>query len=221
MEFYLNKSLENLKIFIPYNEWICDEKCTDTRLIEVVEEWKTIPLYNNAYMASSFGRIKSITRAIHKKNGVYFSRQEQICTQTFDKRRYLRVGLSEKGVQRTNMVHRMVSLAFHPNPENKRTVNHKIAIKTKNTVNNLEWSTDKENKAHAIEHGLAIVCKNGFGKEHWGSKPIEQLMPDGSLVRIWDCCEETKRNGFNECCVRNVLKGRQQQHKGFIWRYAS
>jgi hypothetical protein len=44
---------------------------------------------------------------------------------------------------------------------------------------------------------------------------------DGSLVKVWDCCEETKRNGFNECCVRNVLKGRQPTHKGFIWRYAS
>lgn len=221
MEFYLNKSLENLKILIPYNEWICDEKCTDTHLVEVIEEWKTIPIYNNAYMASSFGRIKSVTRTIHKSNGVYFSRQGQIFTQSFDKRGYLRVGLSEDGEQHTNMVHRMVSLAFHPNPENKRTVNHKIPIKTKNIVNNLEWSTDKENKAHAMENGLAVIHHHGFGKEHPCSKPIYQLNLDGSLVKEWSCCEETKRSGYNECCVRNVLKGRQWQYKGFFWRYAS
>lgn len=46
-------------------------------------------------------------------------------------------------------VHRLVAQAFIPNPENKRTVNHKNWIRDDNRVENLERDTYSEQERHS------------------------------------------------------------------------
>lgn len=55
---------------------------------------------------------------------------------------------------RLEMRHRVILSAFIENTKNKRTVNHIDGNKLNNSLNNLEWATDSENRQHAWDNGL-------------------------------------------------------------------
>lgn len=67
---------------------------------------------------------------------------------------YILASLFRNGFNKTIAVHRLVAIAFIPNPNNLEFVNHINGIKCDNRVENLEWCSRIENAEHAKRMGL-------------------------------------------------------------------
>ena len=63
------------------------------------------------------------------------------------------VGLRNSSGVKYRMIHRLVALAFIPNPLGLPAINHKDCNKKNNSVENLEWCTYLENARHAVANG--------------------------------------------------------------------
>ena len=60
----------------------------------------------------------------------------------------------DDGLRRSFYVHRLVAMAFIPNPENKPEINHIDGNPKNNSIDNLEWCDRFENMKHANLIGL-------------------------------------------------------------------
>jgi len=104
-------------------------------------------------------------------------------------------------------VHRLVAIAFIPNPENKREVNHIDGNKLNNNVSNLEWVTRSENEIHAMKTGLFLNSGSNNANSkylesqiHMVCKLFENKVPSMLISYI------TK---INKNTLRNIRTGRQ------------
>ena len=67
---------------------------------------------------------------------------------------YAQVTLRHNGVQVSPLLHRIVAEHFIPRQNGKNEVNHKDGNKLNNCVDNLEWTSRKENMRHSVKTGL-------------------------------------------------------------------
>lgn len=119
------------------------------------EQFSDIPGYEGRYQVSTSGVVRSVSRFVRNYYSDKVWIQGKNISALADKRGYPRVWLTDsKGKGRAIRIHKAVAITFIPNPENKRTINHKNGIKTDNRVENLEWNTDSENMKHSFKLGL-------------------------------------------------------------------
>lgn len=117
-----------------------------------MEIWKDAPGLESHFKVSNKGRCMRKAHFARTIEGSwYFADDEEVACNSGE---YARVACEDNGKTRSAAIHRLVALAFIPNPENKPVVNHIYGNKRNNAVDNLEWATYAENSQHAYRTGL-------------------------------------------------------------------
>lgn len=193
------------------------------------ETWAFIPGFEGLYMASNNGKIKSCERL--SLNG--FRIRERILRPSFEKFGYSKVVLCKDNIIKTFKIHRLVALAFIPNPENKPMVNH-IDCNTKNNcVSNLEWCTAMENYMHSVKLGRSVMRKVKIkppdrrgrhmkGKFNNGaSKKVYQYSKTNELIAEWPSISEIIRSGISGDTkgISKSCRSEAKIHNGYRWRF--
>ena len=88
------------------------------------EEWKPVVGYESKYEVSNLGNIKRVYDKTCPRDKGYIGKPIKPRVNNS----YIRVSLEDKSYA----VHRLVAEAFIPNPEGKKTVNHKDGNKANN-----------------------------------------------------------------------------------------
>lgn len=130
-----------------------------------MENWKDIIGFEGKYQVSDHGRVKALRKTVRYKDGRAYTYEEKVLSQKSNPNGYQHLNLFiSTGNAKSIDVHRAVAFAFIPNPESKREVNHINGNKADNRVDNLEWCTSKENKAHGFLTGLYKSENQGKGR---------------------------------------------------------
>lgn len=190
--------------------------------------WKSIPGYEGLYEVSNDGQVRSIDRFV-QFNGTPSKVKGKPKRTRIDTDGYPVVTLCREGVAKTMKVHRLVAMAFIPNPDNKPSVDHLNTIRTDNRVENLRWATNKENRNNAltvrhmelsqtpdsIKRGIEVRRQRG-GKH--APVRVFQFTKDGDFVAEYDTMEEAYRVIGRKLNIYAVLDKENLSAGGYLWR---
>ena len=160
-------------------------------------------------------------------------RKNNLILKGFDNGGYLRIELKNESTKKKFLIHRLVALAFIPNPENKLQVNHKDLNRRNNKLENLEWVTNQENVNHALENNptfketitnlmSALGKKNANANSAKARKPVNQLDLDGNFIKTFISGREAAKEldlafkVISKCC-----NGKCKTYKGFKFEFAN
>lgn len=120
-----------------------------------------------------------------------------------DKYGYIIYTISIDGKPITMTAHKMVALAFIPNPNNLPQINHKDENKINNKVENLEWCTSEYNNNYGSHNQNMSETKKEKGST---GKPVAMYDKNtGELLKTFVSASEAVRY-VNGKAPGNILK---------------
>lgn len=126
------------------------------------EIWKSIPGYEGLYEASNLGRIRSLDRVhltyqYQAKKKVKRKIKGRVLAQGNSRHPlYKEARLSKDGIAKTLSVHILILQAFVGLCPKGMECSHKNGNASDNRIENLEWTTRKENAQLRIVHGTQV-----------------------------------------------------------------
>ena len=168
------------------------------------EIWVNIENYNGKYQVSNYGNVRKLEK---NKIRYLFLRK--------DSGGYLQVAICYNKKKTFYLVHRLVAIAFIPNPYNHKKINHIDKDKTNNNVNNLEWCNRQYNNDYSLSKAVIQLDKNNNFIAEYKSISEASRQTGIDKVHISQCCREIKhyktaggykwkfkneKGGIKRCC---------------------
>ena len=162
------------------------------------------------YFISNLGRVKS----------EFPGKPPRIRLPSVRRYGYKNIVLSKNALTQGFYVHRLVAIAFIPNPKDLPQVNHLDGNGANNRVDNLEWCTHAENLAHARKNRGDWLAPF----RHAGAAKKAVIATDENGERLFESAVAAalavagKRNGSGN--ISNAIRSGREAY-GFHWRFAS
>ena len=158
--------------------------------ITLTEEWRPVTFneLGDSYEVSNLGRVRSLDRVCY---GLKARRVDgKVLRPSTSKFGYQNVNLYRDGFSKSIHVHRLVALAFIPNPDHLPMVNHLDGIKSNCVVTNLEWTDDTGNKQHAINIGRITRFKKLLTADDVAAiRALAGTMPQTKIAKRFGCTQ--------------------------------
>ena len=182
------------------------------------EEWLPVIGWEGKYWVSSFGRVKGRVKELKQwknKNGY--------CTVALEK------GSKKDGsrVSKFANVHRLVAIAFIPNPNNLPQVNHIDENPSNNSADNLEWCTAKYNMNYGegaktrhlkINYNAPVYKEFGQRVKPIFSLPVVQITMAGEFVKKYPSdMEAARQTGIDRAHINAVANNKRNSAGGYKW----
>lgn len=162
--------------------------------------WKPVVGFEGFYLVSDTGEVKSV-------------RKNRLLKPSIDRYGYLKLVLTLNGKPHYVTVHRLVAMAFIPNPEGKKTVNHINEDKLDNRVGNLEWMTSKENDNHGSRNQRMAQTKC--------KRPVMAISKEGVITEYEGVKDASRKLGIAHSQIATACRTPGKLLHDLEWRYVN
>ena len=166
------------------------------------EIWKDID--NLPYEISSTGIVR------RKADSAYYHSKKAEVKPYINNKGYLCINLYKQSKVYKFQIHRLLAIAFLPNPEGWPVINHIDGNPLNNDLSNLEWCTERENAIHGTR------TKRVAEKL---SQKVIQLDLNDNILNVFKSMRQAEREtGIDATSISACCNGKRKSAGGYKWR---
>ena len=147
--------------------------------------------------------------AVTSDGRIYSCRTGQFINPKLDKYGYYQIGLyGADKKQHWYLLHRLIAKAFLPNPDNLPDVAHKDENCKNNNLDNLQWTSKKDNNNMPLH-------KQRISEGKTGKKNAVKCIESGIVYK--SCKDANNQTGISSYAISKCCRGLCETAGGYHW----